>query len=116
MPRVNHQIAHLIHVDAAKAKKQILDALREEGMHMANAAARIGCTHGTLLVWVKKLDMQADIDALRDVAKRNGWHHDHVGGRPRGPGKVARERAEKRAARLAAEKRAGNAKKRPRAA
>lgn len=89
MARMNYPIAHLIHIDPAKAKKQILDALRSAGMHMANAAASFGCTHGTFLMWIKKLDMREAIDDLRQTAKKKGWHHDHVGGRPPGAGAKA---------------------------
>lgn len=90
MARVDYPITHLIHIDPTKARKQILDALREQKMHMANVAKAFGCTHGTLLTWVKKLDLREAIDDLRETAKAKGWHHDHVGGRPPGPAKTAK--------------------------
>ncbi len=104
MARVNHQIAHLIHIDAKAASKKILEALRAEKMHMGNTAARIGCTHGTLLLWIKKLDMVEPveklrlgmIEQLRRQSKREGVREPRFGGRQK---MSTEERAAAKAAR-----------------
>jgi DNA primase large subunit len=98
MARVNHLIAHLIHTDPKAAKQAILDALEAEKMVMGQAAAHIGCTHGTLLVWIAKLDMSPAVEKLRLRAMREGWLHIPQGGRPK---MTAKARAEALAAREA---------------
>lgn len=99
MARVNYKIAHLIHTDPNEAKNQILEALRTEKMHIGNAAHRIGCTHGTLLIWMKKLEMQKAVDKLKATALKEGWHHEERGGRPK---MTKSEKESARAAREAA--------------
>lgn len=83
MARVNYLIAHLIHTDPKAARDQILEAFRAEKMHVGNAAKRIGCTHGTLLIWIAKLEMGPAVAKLKKLAEREGWHHENHGGRPR---------------------------------
>ena len=108
MARVDHQLAHLIHVDAEAARDQILEALRAEKMHMSKTAARIGCTHGTLLNWIKKLDsikgvkIAEAIASLKAVAENEGWHWVNTGnpnsrGRPPLSAAEKKRRAEARA-------------------
>lgn len=82
MARKNYAIGHLIHIDPADAKKQLLDMLREEKMHMSNVAKRIGCTPGTLINWFNALAMKDEVDEMRATARREGWHFD-ISGRPK---------------------------------
>ena len=105
MARVNHLLAHLIYTDPGEAKKQILEAFRREKMHVGNTAARIGCTHGTLLIWIARLTgLRSQIDKLKARAQDEGWHYvkEERGGRPkmseddRTAAKLERERTKRR--------------------
>ena len=80
----NHPIAALIIVDPKAAKLRILDHLRRAKMHRGDAAIAIGCAHSTFLSWVRKLDLEDEIGRLERKAKREGWHHGRIGGRPLG--------------------------------
>ncbi len=113
MARVDYQLAHLIHIDPKAAKKEILDVLRGQKMHMTNAAAAIGCTHGTLLGWIARLDaiegigMTEAITALKAKAEKEGWHWVNHGnpnskGRPPLTEAEKKRRAKERAAATAA--------------
>jgi hypothetical protein len=64
----------LIHFDPKKAKTLILDAFRAEKCHKGNTAHRIGCSHRTLLVWMKKLGIDAEIDRIYELAVKEGWN------------------------------------------
>ena len=72
MANVHHALRHLIHVDAAKAGAQILRAVDEAGGHKSNAAKILGCTHGTLLAWIKKCGLEAQVDKVVEKAKAEG--------------------------------------------
>jgi len=80
----NHEITALIRVNPEEAKRRILAALRETGMHKALAAKKIGCAHSTLIAWIAQLEMAKAIDTLVAKAQKEGWHHDRKGGRPTG--------------------------------
>ncbi len=80
----NHEISALIRVQPAEAAKRILAALRETGMHKGEAAKRLGCAHSTLLSWIAQLHLAQKIEALAEKARKEGWHHGRLGGRPPG--------------------------------
>lgn len=80
----NHEISALIRVNQKEAKRRILAALRETGMHKGQAAKRLGCAHTTLLSWISQLGLAPEIEALDAAARKAGWHHGRVGGRPLG--------------------------------
>lgn len=113
MARIDYQLAHLIHIDPEAAKKQILDVMRAEKMHMTNTAAKIGCTHGTLLGWIARLDaikgvkMTEAIASLKAKAEKEGWHWVNHGnpnskGRPPLSDAEKKRRAKERATATAA--------------
>lgn len=111
MARVNHVISHLIHLDPKKAKDLILTALRDNKMHVGDAAKAIGCTHGTLLIWIGKLEMQPAVEKLRALATREGWHHDRHGGRPKMTAKALAAAKAAREAMTPAQRKAALAKR-----
>ncbi len=78
-----HEMGYLIRFDPAEAKKRILEALRLEGVHKGNASTRLGCRHGTLIRWIEQLKLAPAIATMTARAVREGWHHGHVGGRPK---------------------------------
>lgn len=79
----HQEINALIALEPAKASKMILDALRTAGMHKGNAAKEMGCSHGTLLRWIARLDLDTKITQMMEVAERRGWRHNGRTGRPR---------------------------------
>ncbi len=80
MAFVKHQMRSLIDVDPDRARREILAAVRKAKMHMGEAAKALECRQQTLLSWVRALDLEQEIDEMRETAKRNGWHHDRLGG------------------------------------
>lgn len=84
MTYANHEINALITIDPAKAKEAICEALRSAGMHKGNAAKALGCTHSTLLRWIDKLDLDAEIAKLMKQAEKKGWRFNGRTGRPLG--------------------------------
>lgn len=84
MTYANHEINALITIDPAKAKDAICTALRAAGMHKGNAAKELGCTHSTLLRWIEKLDLAAEIAKLMAQAEKKGWRYNGRTGRPKG--------------------------------
>ncbi len=64
----------LIHFDPKKARTTILEAFRAAKCHKGNTAVRLGCSHRTFLVWVKKLDLDAELDKIYELAARQGWN------------------------------------------
>lgn len=84
MPFEQKEILALIIADPAKAKTKILVALQATGMHMVEAAKRLGCDNSTLLRWIDRLGMKRDVERMRARAEREGWHHKKHGGRPKG--------------------------------
>ncbi len=75
-------IGYLIKVHPNQAKVKILDALRKAKMHKGNAAVILGCRHATLLDWLTVLDLHKTVERMIVQAKREGWFHGRVGGRP----------------------------------
>jgi hypothetical protein len=82
-----HDMHALIQIDPAKAKAKILATLREAKAHKGDAAAKLGCAHGTLLRWIAELDLGRAVEMQLAKAIREGWHHQRnrkSTGRPRG--------------------------------
>lgn len=81
-----HPINALIVLDPKEASKKILKVLKEVGMRKGDAAATLGCSHGTLIRWIEKLNLSSTIDAMYEVAKSEGWAYERRpgSGRPRG--------------------------------
>ena len=84
MAYVIHEINALISIDPTKAKKTILAALKKAKMHKEDAAKLLGCNYVTLLRWISRLDMEAEIEEANTLAKKQGKFHDRKGGRPLG--------------------------------
>ena len=80
----DHEISAYIRVKPEEAKKRLLAALREAGMHKGEAAKALGCAYTTLLKWIDKLDLEETIQSMTERAEREGWHHGRKGGRPVG--------------------------------
>jgi len=78
------EIQGLIIAEPEKARKKILSALEASRMHMGDAAKRLGCAHSTLLRWIAQLALARPIEVLKARAIRQGWHHNKIGGRPKG--------------------------------
>lgn len=86
-------LTHLIHTHPEAARKQILDALRKSGMHKGEASKLLSIAHPTLLRYIAALRLADEIDRLVEVARREGWHHGRIGGRPAGATPVRERRA-----------------------
>lgn len=84
MAFADHEMTHLIQVSPGKAREKIKRVLKSQGAHMANTAKVFGCTHGTLLRWIERLDMKQAVADLVDLAKAEGWHQTGNKGRPEG--------------------------------
>lgn len=82
MANPHQEINALIALDPAKAAEIILDALRDAGMHKGNAAKAMECSHGTLLRWIARLNLDAKIAKMLKDAERKGWRHNGRTGRP----------------------------------
>lgn len=80
----DHVIAALIVADPKQARARLIERLRKARMHKGDCAAAIGCAHSTLLRWIRKLRLEPEIEKLEARARREGWHHGRVGGRPEG--------------------------------
>lgn len=81
---MSHEIFALIIADPPRASKIILGSLKENGMHKGQTAEALGCTHGTLLRWIAKLELSDQIDRMVEKADTQGWRHNGRTGRPRG--------------------------------
>jgi transposase len=94
-----HDLSALIEAKPKEAAERIMVALRQAKAHKADAAKRLGCSHQTLLRWIAKLGIGAQVDKLIARAEREGWHHGRTGGRPQGSGdKIPRKRRGAKAA------------------
>lgn len=80
----NHEISALIRVQPKEAAKKVLAFLKDAKMHKGDAARQIGCAHSTLISWIRQLELAPEIEKLEAKAKKDGWHHGRVGGRPLG--------------------------------
>lgn len=75
-----HELAALIVVDRASARKRILAAFVDAKCSRDDAARILGCRRSTLLAWIKKLGLQGDLQDVEAIAKRDEWHHGRLGG------------------------------------
>ncbi len=89
----SQQMRALITVEPGKAKEKILAALKTSKVHMATAAAALGCTHGTLLRWIADLELTRAVEQMKGKAIKEGWHHGRKGGRPVGKTASARRKS-----------------------
>lgn len=79
-------ITALIEVeDRERATGMILEAFRRAKCLRSEAARILGCDRETLAIWVRRLALEAQLTKLEAQAKRQGWHHGRVGGRPSKP-------------------------------
>jgi hypothetical protein len=77
----------LIIRDARAAAKELLARLKKHGVHRGEVAREFGISRTTTISeWIRDLGIEAEVDRMRDLAKRQGWFHDGYakGGRPKG--------------------------------
>jgi hypothetical protein len=82
MSFVRHRLSALIQISPEEARRELLEAYRNAGASRRDAAKLLGCDEDTFATWAKRLDLGAQLEALTDAAKLEGWHHGKVGGRP----------------------------------
>jgi hypothetical protein len=93
MAFVSHELTHRIEREPEKAAGVLLDAYRDGKCKAGAAAALLRVTLRTWIRWIARLDaalgaskkgtMSARMDKLKRRARREGWHHKDVGGRPK---------------------------------
>jgi len=80
-----------------EARQTILAAFRKCGAHRRNTAIELDCGHRTFDRWVAKLGLEAELAVIEEEAKKKGWHHGNVGGRPALVSSVGPQQKRKRA-------------------
>jgi predicted ArsR family transcriptional regulator len=66
------EIGALITTDPARARVEILEAFARADGFQNRAAEQIGVSVVTLIRWIAKLDMRADVERTRTEAKAKG--------------------------------------------
>jgi hypothetical protein len=80
MAFVRHVIKALIQVDRRAAKKVVKQAYVDAQCSITDAASSIGCGRRTFLLWARELGLEDWLRSTGQIAKRDGWHHEKVGG------------------------------------
>jgi hypothetical protein len=76
------RIGALVICDPDRARREIIRAFRDSGANRQDTAAALGVGRNALTKYVATLGITEELNELEDTAKRNGWHHGRVGGRP----------------------------------
>lgn len=74
MANQHHALRHLIHVDAKAAGVQILRAIEKARGNKGAAAELLGCSHGTMLLWIKQIGIGEEIEELIEDLKARGLY------------------------------------------
>ena len=93
------RLAALALVSPKEFRAAVKDAYTKNGAHLGRAARSLGVHLTTLVRWVRSYGLGAELEAIRDRARAEGWMHDMFsrGGRPRGAcDKKQRKRQEAR--------------------
>lgn len=79
-----HTLSSLIDVDPKTAAEKLLAAYTEARANQRNAAKKLGVSEGTIIRWIKRLNLGQRFAKVKARALREGWHHDENkrGGRP----------------------------------
>jgi hypothetical protein len=77
-----NRIGALVDAAPATAREEILKAYEEAKCSQRDAAKALDCAENTLIRWIDALAMRPAIEKLKKRAAKEGWHHDHKGGRP----------------------------------
>jgi hypothetical protein len=88
MPYRKPTLSPIVLVDPEKARRLIRKAFRDALCKRGEACKALDCSTSTLQGWIRQLGMEQELLDLEETAKKEGWHHGDVGGRP--PGKVGR--------------------------
>lgn len=91
-----HELGHVIKLHPEQAKKRILKALRDTGVHKGDTSKLLGCSHNCLLNWIKQLDLDLEVEELKEKAIDEGWYHGKVGGMPLGTIRTDEDKATRR--------------------
>lgn len=96
MAYVEHELAAVIRVDPARAAETMLDAYKATGCNAKEAARKFSFTQQTWIRYVKRVDaalrkkgltrLTPRLRMVKASAKKQGWHHHNLGGRPTGSG------------------------------
>lgn len=66
-------LGELVKTNPAKAKKEVLTALRNAGANAVLAAKTAGVTPRTWTRWIVALDLEVETEEMRRTAKAKGW-------------------------------------------
>ena len=80
MPYVRHAIKALIKIDRREARRRIKLAYVHARCSITDAASLVGCRRRTFLLWARELGLESWFRQTGQIAKRDGWHHENVGG------------------------------------
>jgi hypothetical protein len=58
-----------------EARQEITDAFVQARCHRTRAAEALGCTLGTLISWIDRLNLREAFKEIEERAKKEGWHH-----------------------------------------
>lgn len=79
-----HEIPVLIasknEADKEEAWKRILRAFVDAHGSRTRAASLLGCSRGTLAIWIAKLGIAQKLLTVEEILKRQGLHHGRRGG------------------------------------
>ena len=79
-------------IDPIAAKKEIIKAFRDAHAHRGDLADFLGVSRKVLYGWIDRLGLADVLDRIEETAKKAGWHHGRLGGRPKDVGWSREER------------------------
>lgn len=80
MAFVRHAIKALLTIDRRAARRILKQAYVDARCSITDAALIVGCRRRTFLLWARELDLEPWFKSTGQIAKRDGWHHEKVGG------------------------------------
>lgn len=80
MAYVRHVIKALIKIDRRTARDIVKRAYVNARCSITDAASSVGCRRRTFLLWARELGLEEWFRKTGQIAKRDGWHHEKVGG------------------------------------
>jgi hypothetical protein len=89
MPYRKPHLTPFVTTDPEKVRRLIRAAMKDAKCKRSDAARILDASAATLANWIDILDMEDELQRLEIQAKKEGWHHGDVGGRPKGSTKHA---------------------------
>ena len=85
MAFIKHQLGSMIDVSPKAAAKAILNAYTKAKCNQRDASKILGIHEGTFGSYVRRLELRAELDSIRERAQTEGWLHakGRMGGRPK---------------------------------